>query len=198
MLESMSVNNCTIFGPKRLNSSIYTRSMYADRNTADIVVEEATRPPSYVFDVWGKDGKEKTRQLNLFVGMNENLTLTKHFRMFIKNHYKRSKGCLNQVKSVFNKTTGKTRTEKVFNDYGATLHPHHVRCDNTDVVSAVSHGHTGVIAKLPDTYRGLSKLPFIVKAQNVIIAKSGMIALPCGPLWLVFLLRSCEMGYSDS
>ena len=188
MLESMSVNNCTIYGPKRFLSSIYTKSIYAEKDVADLIVEEV-RPPPYVFDVWGKDGKEKIRALKLFIGMNENLTLTKHFRGFIKNHYKRSKGCLNQVLSIYNRTTGKTKVEKLFNDYGATLHPHHIRCDNKYVVEAVSHGGRGVLARLPDHYRLLYRLPFLVRAKNVIIAKSGMIAFPCGPFGL---FSSCE------
>jgi hypothetical protein len=43
--------------------------------------------------------------------------------------------------------------------------------------------------RVPDEYRQLSDAPFLVQAKKVIVSRSGMIALPCGPFGL---FASCE------
>lgn len=116
--------------------------------------------------------------------MTNNLCASRNFRDLRKGFYKRAKGCYKVY--AIDKISG--RRQKRFNDYGATMHPEHVRCDNIKATSVCEGGVSGIT--VVDRYlREMHAYPFVVTARNVVVARSGMLALPCGPFGL---LSSCE------
>lgn len=74
------------------------------------------------------------------------------------------------------------------NKYHATLHPNHIRCNNEIVVDACRTA-VKAPAQIPYFARQLNDFPFIVDANEAIVARSGMIGLECGPFGL---FASCE------
>ena len=173
MKESMSVNNCTIAGA----------SLGIDYGQSADLSVRVISPPQYVVKKWTPD-VEKLLKHRIFTQVSNNLCSSKVFQGVVrKGFFKRAKGCY--------KVYGETligRKYKRFNDYGATLHPEHVRCDNVKSAS-VCDGKVSGLTLVDKFLRELHAFPFVVTAQNVVVARSGMLALPCGPFGL---LASCE------
>lgn len=77
---------------------------------------------------------------------------------------------------------------KIVNPYGATLHPDHARCDfKKSAEVCVTGSLRPTLLDLAD--RANRQFPFLVRMKNVIVARSGMAALGCGPFGL---FSSCE------
>lgn len=182
MIESMSVNNCTLHGAPLLARHEMTSHILREPNSADIFVQEI-KPPKFVTDLWGSDGRKVLERGDIYVGISPNLCNSKSFLGIKKGHYRRAKGCWSMI------DTKNGTSFKKYNDYGATLHPDHIRCKIAEASSFCAHGSKGVVSKIPANRRSLNSIPFIVKAYNVMVARSGMIGLPCGPFGL---FSSCE------
>lgn len=175
MTESMSINNCTMYGIGKV------KGISASRNEADLTVREL-KPPVEILNRWKKNAQGS----KLFVKATPNLCISRQFRDFKRGIFKRAKGCYEMY--IIDRKGEKL---KRINRYGATLHPDHIRCDVPSSVSVcipVGSSSSGLVEVNPK-FRDLHNFPFIVEAKNVIVAKSGMLALPCGPFGL---LSSCE------
>ena len=174
MLESMSINNCSIGGDVKYG----TRS----DDFPDLFVK-VIRPPKLVVEKWGDINEGRLKQ-RIFAHVSENLCGSLRFKELVKGNYKRAKGCYKVYGP--DKKTGKI--VKRINDYGATLHPEHVRCDNQIAAGICNKGSNGI--QMVDTkYRLFNQYPFVIHAQNVIVGRGGMFAMPCGPFGL---FSSCE------
>ncbi|RYH19207.1 glycosyltransferase family 61 protein [archaeon] len=171
MVESMSVNNCTLGGD-------YT---YGESRQPDLMVK-LVPPPQAVLAKWTaqEEGKVKAR---IFTHVSHNLCSARQYKDVVKGFFKRAKGCY-KVYVMDNNGMRKKR----FNDYGATLHPEHIRCDIEVAGKVCSQGSTG-IQVIDNVYRTLGSYPFIVSAKKVLVSRGGMFALPCGPFGL---FSSCE------
>lgn len=166
------MNNCTIIG--RQTNLV---------NAADIYVREVP-PREAVTNRWGTVGKEKIGGNRLYLRTSEFLCNSKQFDQIRLGHFKFSKGCMELY--YVNPRTGEKFKNKLRG--GATLHPDHSRCDNHAANAACIEGsHRPALVRQHD--RKLYRYPFVVTSNSVIIAKSGMLALPCGPFGL---LASCE------
>jgi hypothetical protein len=185
MTESMSINNCSLYG-----STIPIGKEYGGATTmdsADLSVE-IVPPPAAVIARWQPQADGKA-SLNLYCKGNENLCSSIAYRDFKRGFFKLAKGCL-KTHIIDPNTNQKIRRIK---RYGATLHPDHIRCDIPPSAmicgKATKRSAMSQIVPIPPKLRLLHEYPFIIKAKNVIVAKSGMLALPCGPFGL---LSSCE------
>eukprot|EP01039_Chlorochromonas_danica_P005775 gene5775-6360_t len=174
MMESMSVNNCTIGGDYH----------YGDGSRPDLTVK-VLPPPSQVIQKWSLPATHKLSSSShrVFSHVSENLCTSTRFRDVVRGFYKRAKGC---YKVYVVDKHGQRR--KRFNDYGATLHPEHVRCDN-EIAATVCHLGAAGMQVVDPLYRQLGSYPFEIRAQQVIVSRSGMFAMPCGPFGL---FASCE------
>jgi hypothetical protein len=172
MTESLSISNCSI---EMLEAK--------DKGGDDAELSVRVMPPEkYVIKKWGPRSYEKQHK-RIFAQVSSNLCGSSRFRDISKGIYKRAKGCY----KVFVLDKNGIRRKR-FNDYGATLHPEHVRCDNTVAQSICNSGTTG-IQVVSQHYRELGEYPFLVTAKRAIIGRGGMFALPCGPFGL---FSSCE------
>lgn len=174
MTESMSINNCTISGVDPSSDRFM--------DNPDITVQ-VVPPDKYVQKKWGPRSFQKQHR-RIFSHVSDNLCDAKRFIDVAKGVYKRAKGCY-KVFTVDSNGQKKRR----FNDYGATLHPEHVRCDNTVAMSVCNSGGATGIQVVGQNYRELGEYPFLVSAKQAIIGRGGMFALPCGPFGL---FSSCE------
>ena len=171
MAESMSVNSCNISGLDR------------SKHKHDIHVQ--VLPPSIdVRSRWGEYNKEKNEKSLVYFRTSEYLCSSKQFSQIKMGHFKASKGCF----PLYSSDAESGRLIKQSVSIFATLHPDHSRCDHHAADAACSAGAHGPALVRQDDKR-LHSYPFVVAAKNVIVAKSGMIALPCGPFGL---LASCE------
>lgn len=172
MKESLSINNCTLSG-------LYGESSIKDK---DLYVEVLT-PPNAVISKW-TNNPEFSRKRKSFYRTSEDLCSSKQFKDFHKGYYKKSKGC-EAIYTVDPKTGERNKT---LIKWGFTLHPAAFRCDNKRAFMAC---HTAAKKPAPLLYeeRDLHQYPFKIIANNAIVSKSGMIALPCGPFGL---FTSCE------
>jgi hypothetical protein len=171
IVESMSVNNCSVHGDV----------VYGAKNTEYVTVKEVP-PPKNVLQKWVQQNKHLSN-FRIFAHVSSNMCKAPPFRDAAKGFYKRAKGC---YKVYMPDKNGITR--KRFNDYGATLHPEHVRCDNQVIQNVCNSGPTGMHV-IDKQYRELGAFPFVVTAKEVTIGRGGMFALPCGPFGL---FSSCE------
>lgn len=128
--------------------------------TADFHVKVIS-PPKDVIAKWDTNSHYK-KNTRIFTQVSNNLCASRNFRDLRKGFYKRAKGCY-QVYAV-QKTTGKKR--KRFNDYGATMHPEHVRCDNIKATSVCEGGVSGITVVDRDL-REMHSYPFVVTTQQV-------------------------------
>ncbi len=121
MQESLSISNCSINGD--VVDGVSTFSL----TRADLTVK-VVPPSKEVLSKWGPKSywKSKTR---IFAHVSPNLCSSKRFKELKKGIYKRAKGCY----KVFIEDAKGNRVKR-FNDYGATLHPEHTRCENTAAV----------------------------------------------------------------
>ena len=174
MAESLSISNCSVGGDIEYSHS-------PTRGPPDLTVR-VMPPPEYIVEKWGLKGTARISK-RIFARVSDNLCQAKKFIDVSKGRYKRAKGC---YKVYVTDKLG--RRIKRFNDYGATLHPEHVRCNNQEVISVCNSGHTG-IQVIDASYRELHRLPFMITAQKAVVGKGGMFGLPCGPFGL---FASCE------
>ncbi len=168
----MSVNNCSVQGDVT----------YGDSRQESIFVREVP-PPEQVMKKWNAQNNGEPK-LRIFAAANSNLCQSRQYKESIKGHYKRAKGCY-KVYAVDRDGVYRKR----FNDYGATLHPEHTRCENTIAANLCDKkGSTGLHPVDP-RLRELGRYPFLVEAKRVTVGRGGMFALPCGPFGL---FSSCE------
>jgi len=175
MSESLSANNCTIAGAA-------LGFKYGDE-TADLQIKER-HPSKELVNMWDINLKLNSKSAQkVFYHTNRVLCSTDRYRDFKKGFYKRAKGCFNYT--AYNHLP---RNKRPINKWHATLHPNHIRCDN-QIVTNVCLIASKEPQLVPFQFRQLYSPPFIISAKNVIVARSGMIALPCGPFGL---FASCE------
>ena len=191
MAESLSVSNCTISGSVGDSWSPYTPKA---GHAADIVIKIV--PPSEdIFTEWRtlhtslQESAGHHATMRQFVRVDASLCIQKEFKFYSEGHFRRAKGCINMIE-----TDPKTlRQKKRINAYGATLHPDHSRCNHMAGVKAcqtsTQHATDYPHEILAETPIANEAHPFIITAKDVIVAKSGMLALPCGPFGLY---SSCE------
>lgn len=172
MIESLSISNCTIDGDVKIGNIKNKR--------ADLTVKSIS-PSKALLEKWNEDNPSRPHRL--FAQVSANLCTAKKFNEIVKGHYKRAKGCY-KVYAVDKHGFKKKR----FNDYGATLHPEHIRCENTLLSSVCNGGQTGMQV-VPNHMRKLHKYPFLITAKQVIVGRGGMFGMPCGPFGL---FASCE------
>ena len=168
MGESISASNCTIGGAA-------LGFKYGDP-AADLHVKVLRPKPNLLKQYLDLS----TKNPHVYYEVNPILCRTDRFKDYSKGHYKRAKGC-------WNYTSFKTipMHKRPVNRYAATLHPDHVRCDN----SLLSERCTSEPKRVPQYYREMTAHPFAVTASEAIVSRSGMIALPCGAFGL---FGSCE------
>ncbi|KAJ1432297.1 hypothetical protein B484DRAFT_395041, partial [Ochromonadaceae sp. CCMP2298] len=183
MAESLSISNCSVggdvaAGPRGPRGQKFKAGK---AGTADIMVKKLTPPPSVV-SKWSAENR--ARPGRLFALVTDPLCVSDKYKNVLKGRYKRAKGCYKVYamdKNGFMK--------KRFNDYGATLHPEHVRCDNDAVQQVCSHSASTGMQVVPDRFRHMHQTPFLATAKRAIVGKGGMFGLPCGPFGL---FASCE------
>lgn len=173
MIESLSINMCTMDGDV-VDGDV-------TQKPADLHVK-VIPPSSQVIKKWGPESYYKS-QTRIFAQVSPNLCSSGRFKDLKKGFYKRAKGC---YKVYWPDKNGKM--VKRFNDYGATLHPEHIRCDNTAAIGICESGSTGMQV-VSNKFRNMYNYPFLITAENVIVPRGGMFALPCGPFGL---FSSCE------
>ena len=160
MAETMSINNCSI------QSDIETGFESKEGGKSDFSIQ-IIAPSSSVTKKWGTEGNERHSIEKLFVRVTANLCSSRSFLDYKLGHFKNSKGCLKMYR--FDRSGNRT---KVIKRYGATLHPEHIRCNNKEsarsCIPASRHPE-----QLPTIYRSLNTYPFLIRAQNVIVARSG-------------------------
>lgn len=182
MIESMSTNNCTLFGGKLPVSS--TIGGTDNRKNADLIVKVMPPKSRKFLDKW-----QNNREISVYAKANSNLCNCKHYnKNFKTGAFRASKGCFQML--IDDPTTG--QKIKRVNRYGATLHPDHIRCDVESAVKvceAVLTNENFGLVQVPDKFRNLNAFPFVMLAKNVVVSNSGMLALQCGPFGL---LSSCE------
>ena len=168
MGESTSASNCTIGGAA-------LGFKYGDP-TADLQVR-VLKPRA---DVLKQYMDLSIKNPYVFYEANPMLCSTDRFKDYSKGYFKRAKGCWN-----YTSFKHLPINKRPVNRYAATLHPDHVRCDN----SHLSERCTSEPKRVPQYYREMTAHPFVVTASDVIVSRSGMIALPCGAFGL---FASCE------
>ena len=190
MMESLSVNNCTISSNGFVPDGGYSPE---EGNEPDLFVKVI--PPKMTLQLYYKaimdaQRPNATRSKSLsrlpgdvrayrqFVQITNDLCRSDLWKKFKLGHYARAKGCLKMVRDGV----------KLVNPYGATLHPDHSRCDfkhSATVCVTGSHKPT----RLDSPNRANTQFPFLVTMKNALVARSGQAALACGPFGL---FSSCE------
>ena len=173
MTESLSVSKCTIGGAA-------LGFKYGDPR-ADLQVLTIA-PPTNVIQKWYR-AKRGEKEDAVYFQTSPSLCSSNRFVDFRKGFYKRSKGC-------FNKTdfANLPKRYRPVNRHRATLHPDHIRCDNVQSIQGAFQA-SGKPARVPEEFRELHSYPFMVYANRSVVARSGMISMPCGPFGL---FASCE------
>jgi len=190
MAESLSVSNCTIDGQVGDWPGFNPKKGHAADVRLTIVP-----PDSDIFTEWRTlhvslqefPGHHATRRQ--FVRVDESLCKQKEFKFYAEGFFRRAKGCLKMVET--NPIT--LRQTKRINAYGATLHPDHARCNHLAGVNACKTSTERAtdypVEVLAETPIANEAHPFIITAKDAVVAKSGMLAFPCGPFGLY---ASCE------
>ena len=168
MGESISASNCTIGGAA-------LGFKYGDPS-ADLHVKVLKPKPN----VYKQYMDLSTNNPHVFYEANPMACNTDRFKDYSKGYFKRAKGCWN-----YTSFKHLPINKRPVNRYAATFHPDHVRCDN----SLLSERCTSEPKRVPQYYRKMTAPPFVVTTSEVIISRSGMIALPCGAFGL---FASCE------
>ena len=179
--EVMSLNNCTLVAHGSTGEITGYEVPEGSRAEPDISVR-IMPPPRTVRKRWGSENHELFNISRLYMRTTSDLCTTKKYLAFKKGLYKLPKGCMDLYTDV------RGRRQKQVIRYGATLHPTHVRCDNkasSSVCAAAGQHKVPVALEL----RRLHQYPFLITAKNVLVARSGVLLPPCGP---VALLASCE------
>ncbi len=122
---------------------------------------------------------------NSYFQVNSELCNDIRFVNFRKGYYKLGKGCSNSI--IGKKQANKNEKRKAIT-YFATLHPDHIRCNNEDSTRLCLTAATGP-TKIPLKYLSFNSYPFLITANQVMVGRSGMIGLNCGPIGL---FSSCE------
>lgn len=173
MDESLSISNCTMNGAVRIGVK--------KNEAADLHVKEVL-PSKQLIEKWAVSNK--ARPTRIFAQISDNLCATNKFKDILKGHYKRAKGCY----KVYVKDK-RGFIKKRFNDYGATFHPEHIRCENTFAQTLCNNNDATGMQVVPNHMRKLHEYPFLVTAKQVVVGRGGMFAMPCGPFGL---FASCE------
>lgn len=188
MEESLSVNNCTTSGDY---TGFESKSNYdKTRITADFNVR-VVPPPKSVIKRWGTEGQEIHNISKIFIGTTSNLCESEPMTRISGILF--SKGCMKMVST--NKLGERT---KVINRYASTLHPDHVRCSVAKKARRQCVTASTQPLQLPDEYRSLNAYPFLIDVKNVMVSRSGFVALPCGPLGLFSSCEAVKYGIPSS
>jgi hypothetical protein len=170
LVESLSINNCTISGVGVWNEN-------------PDLTSTVMAPAAHITKLWGNPSRLLTDLVpNVYFRTSKHLCESEQFKGVARGHFKLSKGCLKMTRTVGDKTY------KVINRVGLTLHPEHSRCDTHATAAACSAGQSAP-AKVRKDDRKLNNYPFVIRTNRAIIARSGMLSLPCGPFGL---FASCE------
>ena len=190
MAESLSVSNCTLDGIQKWKG--YNP---ISGHTADVHFQTVA-PNKKIYMQWRElhfslqESREKHATRRQFIQISPSLCTSKEFRFYSDGHFRRAKGCFQMI--LTDPKTGK-RLPKRVNTYGATLHPDHSRCNHQAAVQACKTATLRAtdypVDILDSTPIANEAYPFIISAKDVIVAKSGMFAFPCGPFGLY---SSCE------
>ena len=172
MVESLSISNCTMNGDVHIGRKKH--------QSADIVAR-IIPPTKSLREKWSANNTARPHRI--FAQISNNLCSASRYNAIVKGQYKRAKGCYKVYA-----TDKKGLKKKRFNDYGATLHPEHIRCENTALNSMCSMGGSSMQV-VPDHFRELNECPFLVISARAIVGRGGMFGLPCGPFGL---FASCE------
>lgn len=194
MKESLSVSNCTMDTNKGSATHFPKNLAPLDGAQPDFVIQ--MYPPSdKIFKEWTKlrdafwDGNRSPATRRLFIKVTHNLCFNKQFKQYRTGRFKRAKGCYKMY--VTDPKTG--LITKRINSYGATLHPDHSRCNLKPAMYACQYGRQHAVDYpwdyVSETPIVNTAFPFMITAKNVVVAKSGMLASPCGPFGLY---ASCE------
>ena len=187
MVESLSTNNCTI--------------------GKDIEVLEHPIVDEKVQILYGQHSGKIARMGPVYFHTTSSLCSSEKFKLFMKGKYKHNKGCYieevmkrkQQHQIVRNQDLHKeamVRTKAYHTNY-ATLHPAHVRCDNKNSVIACFEASKEPLL-VPNTHRTYNLMPFVVKAKGgLVVAKSGMLGLNCGPFGLFASCEAVKCGLSQ-
>jgi hypothetical protein len=179
--EVMSINNCTLLTQGGTGEVTGYEVPEGSRLGPDITVR-VVPPPRTVRKRWGSENHELFNVSTLYMRTTGDLCTTKKYLAFKKGMYKLPKGCMD----LYAEERGQQRKQVI--RYGATLHPNHVRCDNKASSSVCVAAGQHKVA-VPVELRRLHQYPFLVTAKDVLVARSGVLLPPCGP---VALLASCE------
>jgi hypothetical protein len=198
--ESLSVSNCTMTtsGPK---NKLPRRIAPGSRDDADLEIE-ILPPPADILEEWRRlksslsESPRHHATARQFVQVDPNLCACEEFKHYLKGFFKRAKGCY----KMFITDPKSGLRKKRINTYGATLHPDHSRCNVDAAANLCKHALAGEKAMdypweiESETPIANTAFPFMIKAKDVIVAKSGMFALPCGPFGLYSSCEACNWG----
>jgi hypothetical protein len=194
MWESLSVSNCTIAS----NAFVPDGGYAAREGSAPDIYATVIPPRPSVIRRWNsildaetpsnstsrrKKSASETKTFRQFVQITNNLCKSELFAKFKRGEYARGKGCFKMMRYDKN-----NRPYKMVNAYGATLHPDHARCNFKQSAETCVTGSFRP-TQLNSPKRANTQYPFLLEMKNALVARSGMVALPCGPFGL---LSSCE------
>ena len=196
MMESLSVSNCTVRSNAFVPEAGYGPE---DGHEPDLFVK-VIPPPMTVQLRWKaimeaqRNSSSKplsatatsalgVKAYRQFIQITNDLCRSELFSKFKAGHYARAKGCFKSVRY-----DDKGNRIKLVNPYGATLHPDHSRCQfRLAATACVTGSHKPTFLESPN--RANTQFPFLVTMKNALVARSGQVALPCGPFGL---FSSCE------
>ena len=180
MNEVMSMNNCTLTtdGGEITGYEVPDGSHLEPDFSIRIVP-----PPRSIRKRWGSEDHELFNISTIYMRTTEDLCTSKKYIGFKKGQYKLPKGCAD----IWKENPDGRKTKEIIR-YGATLHPDHPRCNNkaSSSVCAIAGEHK---VPLAPEFRRLHQYPFLITMKNTLVARSGVLVPPCGP---VALLASCE------
>ena len=107
MMESLSINNCSLSGSNGL-----VLGSPAEGSDFDLTVS-LLQPSDTVRNIWGTLTKEKhIDSMKVYTQVSENLCQSKHFKSFKQGTFRRGKGCYDMYQIV------KGKRVKMVNRYG--------------------------------------------------------------------------------
>ena len=184
MTESLSVSNCTL--------------------GKDLSVHEHPIVDKKIQMLYGNFRTKIARLGRIYFHTSSSLCTSDKFKLFMKGKYKRTKGCYNNDKEKImrfrneelHKEMITRRTQPIHHTNYATLHPNHIRCDNKNAVKACFAASKEPIS-VPDELRRYNAMPFVVRTSKVVVGKSGMLAMDCGPFGLFASCEAVKCGLSQ-
>ena len=201
LIESLSISKCYIAPLHRhaADSIGYNEKagVLSHRSSQKADLRYEVKPPlKMVTQKWGTELKEVHRKERAYYQGNSDLCVSKQWKKLVSGEYRRAKGCFTEpMKTSYLERKNLKPDTIIINDYAATLHPTHRRC-NYELGTGVCKGGTllpGVGHRdallVPLSERSFHRYPFLIHTNDAIISRSGMVGLECGPFGL---FASCE------